>query len=160
MPNVRKSFPTRAAQGRTGLSCEVIGLSGQEMSDRPSVMLLENFLPHSCPLAILWGQETLGAGHTSREPGGLSLWSLLVWGASGKHTIISGGPIKWSAGTETDYKAGGYFVQMAVEGLSQERTFELRPKWGSRLDLSLIWSKIRREPYFTSSTKVKSEWIK
>lgn len=52
-PTSGRAFQPELPKDGRGLSCEVIGLSGQEMSDRPSVMLLENFFPLSCPLSTL-----------------------------------------------------------------------------------------------------------
>lgn len=48
LPNGRKNLPTGVAQGRKGLSCGVMGPSGQETGDPLFVMLLENPFP-LCP---------------------------------------------------------------------------------------------------------------
>lgn len=135
LPNVRENFLLRVAQGWKGPSYEVMGSSGQEMSDHlpwchrkiPSQAVLQ--------LPTLWGQKHLksfsqihwecspfnkpsssrvpglaqGAGHTGREPDSLSSRS---WHRDHRaHTIIFDGPIKWSAVTKTDYNGGGYFRQ-------------------------------------------------
>ena len=128
---------SQSGQRRKELSREVMGWSGQEMSDLLSAL----------QLPTLWGQKHKVLAKSTRKVAPLTesfplstnkqlehqlsarLWhwtygqwarqSILmefVWGASGTHTIISDGLIKWSAVTETDDRGGGSFKYMVREG--------------------------------------------